>query len=150
MSLNNNKALREIAKIRCSELRKNSTKAEKIFWEIVRNRRFLGKKFYRQYPIFFDSNGKESFFITDFYCHENKIVIELDGKIHDYQKENDELRTEIINMNGIKVIRFKNNEVENSVDEVLSVLEKVLTHPKILSIKREKVFKSPSLPKRGI
>ena len=70
MSLNKNKELREIAKTSCRELRKNSTNAEKDFWNIVRNRKFLGKKFYRQYPIFFDLLGKESFYIADFYCHE--------------------------------------------------------------------------------
>ncbi len=66
MSLNKNKELRAIAKIRCRELRKNSTKAEKIFWKQVRNRNYLGLKFNRQFPIFVEILGKETFYIADF------------------------------------------------------------------------------------
>jgi len=47
MSLNDNKKLRQIAKVHCMELRKNSTKAEKIFWEQVCNRKFMGLKINR-------------------------------------------------------------------------------------------------------
>lgn len=128
MSLSNNKALREIAKRRCRTLRKNSTNAEKIFWNIVRNRKFLGKKFYRQYPIFFDLLGKESFYIADFYCHEEKLVIELDGRIHDFRKNEDEFRTDVINNLGIRVIRFSNNEIENDIDKVLNKLSEMLEY----------------------
>ena len=133
MSLNKNKELREIAKIRCRDLRRNSTKAENIFWKKVRNRKFLGRKFYRQHPIFFDLLGKESFYIADFYCHEEKLVVELDGKIHDLQMENDKLRTGIINTKGIEVIRFTNDEIENDIKKVLCGIEKLLTLPKSLS-----------------
>ena len=126
MSLNKNKELREIAKIRCRELRKNSTNAEKIFWNIVRNRKFLGKKFYRQYPIYFDLLGTDSFYIADFYCHEEKIVIELDGRIHDFRKNKDEIRTEVINNLGFTVIRFSNNEIEYNIDKVLNKLSEIL------------------------
>jgi len=133
MSLSKNKKLRLIAKVRCKELRKNSTNAENIFWEIVRNRKFGGKKFYRQYPIFFDLQGKETFFIADFYCHAEKLVIELDGNIHNYTKEQDRLRTEIINLLGIRVIRFKNEEIEHNIESVLLTLKNYLTHLKTLS-----------------
>ena len=133
MSLNKNKELREIAKIRCRDLRRNSTKAENIFWNKVRNRKFLGRKFYRQHPIFFDLLGKESFYIADFYCHEEKLVVELDGKIHDLQIENDKLRTGIINTKGIEVIRLTNDEIENDIKKVLCSIEKLLTLPKSLS-----------------
>jgi len=133
MSLSKNRKLRLIAKVRCRELRKNSTNAEKIFWEIVRNRKFEGKKFNRQYPIFYDLQGKETFFIADFYCNEEKLVIELDGKIHNYTKEQDRLRTEIITLLGIRVIRFKNYEIEYCIEKVLNKLRNMLTHPKSLS-----------------
>ena len=133
MSLTKNRKLRQIAKIRCRELRKNSTKAEQVFWERVRNRKFEGKKFNRQFPIFYDLYGKETFFIADFYCHEEKLVIELDGKIHDYTKEQDKLRTGIINLLGIRVIRFKNEEVEQNIENVMLKISKIMTHPKPLS-----------------
>ena len=53
-----------------------------------------------------------SFFIADFYCAEKKLVIEVDGKIHDFQKDYDERRDEILTNMGLKVIRFKNKEVK--------------------------------------
>ena len=133
MSLNKKKELKQIAKIRCRELRKNSTKAEQVLWERVRNRKFEGKKFNRQFPIFYDLLGKETFFIADFYCHEEKLVVELDGKIHDNTVEHDKLRTGIINSLGIRVIRFKNEDVEQNIDDVLLKISKDMTHPKPLS-----------------
>jgi very-short-patch-repair endonuclease len=78
MSLNKKNELIEVAKIICRDLRKRQTKAEEIFWQAVRNRKFLGNKFLRQHPIFYDLKGKESFFIADFYCHEKKLIVELD------------------------------------------------------------------------
>ena len=58
MSLSHDPRLTQIAKKYCRELRKNQTAEEKIFWEAVRNRKFGGSKFYRQYPLFFDYLGK--------------------------------------------------------------------------------------------
>jgi len=89
MSLNRKKELSLIAKEFCRDLRANQTNSENIIWEIIRNRKLFGKKFLRQHPIFYDMLGKESFYICDFYCHELKLVIEINGKIHDYNKEND-------------------------------------------------------------
>ena len=132
MSLNKKKELKQIAKIRCRELRKNSTKAEQVLWERVRNRKFEGKKFNRQFPIFYDLLGKETFFIADFYCHEEKLVVELDGKIHDNTVEHDKLRTGIINSLGIRVIRFKNEDVERNINDVLLKISKDMTHLKPL------------------
>lgn len=126
MSLNNKKKLVEVAKVVCRELRKNSTKAERIFWEQVRNRRFCGKKFYRQYPIFHDITGKETFFIADFFCFEEKLIVELDGRYHQYRLKEDEERTKILNHLGLSVIRFTNDEIENDLESVLLKLGKHL------------------------
>jgi len=123
MSLNRKRELVEVAKVVCRDLRKNSTKAEKIFWEAVRNKRFIGKKFYRQYPLFYDITGKESFFIADFYCHQEKLVVELDGVIHIYRFKEDKEREQILNYLGLNVIRFRNDEVLNGLDKVLSDLK---------------------------
>src|ERR1051325_1727182 len=116
----------QTAKQRARELRKKQTEAEKIFWEAVRNRRFMDKKFLRQHPLHFKSYGAESFFISDFYCHEHKLVIELDGEIHDNRKEEDEIRTEIINALKLKVVRFKNEEVIDDLENVLKKLEVIM------------------------
>ncbi len=120
MSLNRKKELTEVAKVVCRELRKNSTTAEKMFWEAVRNKSFIGKKFYRQYPLFYDITGRESFFVADFYCHEEKLVVELDGKIHQYRLGKDTKRTEILNYLGVKVLRFNNDEVINNLNDILT------------------------------
>ncbi len=126
MSLSKNPKLIAISKQLCRELRKKSTPAESIFWEAVRDRRFLNRKFYRQHPIFFDILGKETFFISDFYCYEEKLVIEIDGAYHERQKEYDELRSSVINLLGINVIRFKNEEVENDIESVLIKLKEII------------------------
>lgn len=118
--------MNEIIKTTSRNLRKKQTNAENIFWQLIRNRKFEGKKFYRQFPIKFKIDFTEKFFIADFYCHECKIVVEIDGKIHDNQKEYDQFRTEIIEQFGIKVVRFTNNDVENNIENVLSELKKIL------------------------
>lgn len=126
MSLSGDPRLREVAKQLCRELRKKQTNAEAIFWEAVRDRRFQGFKFYRQYPLFFDYLGKETFFIADFFCHEQKLVVEIDGKIHDCRKDHDQLRTFIINLMNIEVVRFRNEEIENDLGDVLGRLTKLI------------------------
>ncbi len=125
--LKKDKALILAAKERCRALRRRATLAEQMFWERVRDRRFLGLKFYRQYPFFFAVSDHGTFAIADFYCDERKVVIELDGKIHDDQQEKDAARTEIINCFGVTVMRFTNEEVESDLDEVLKRLEKTLS-----------------------
>ncbi len=104
----NKKRIIELAR----ELRKNQTPSEKYFWQIVRNRKFEGKKFLRQHPLIYENkNNNLSFYIADFYCAEHHLVVELDGKIHDEQKEYDEQRDLIINEMGIRVLRIKNEEL---------------------------------------
>ena len=111
-----------------SALRKKSTKSESILWHELRNRKLHGAKFHRQYVIKFIVDGHKRFFIADFYCPEHKLVIEIDGKIHERQKDYDEMRTYIINTMGIKVVRFKNKEIENNRKNVVSKLKKELSN----------------------
>ena len=126
MSLSKNPKLLLIAKLRCRELRKHQTKAEDKLWDEIRNRKILGLKFYRQHPLFHNLMGKETFYIADFYCHEKRLVVEIDGAIHKYQKKKDNERTEIINLLGIEVVRISNEDVENNIAVVLRKLEKIL------------------------
>lgn len=100
------------------ELRQSSTKAEKILWEYLRNRKFDGLKFRRQHPI--------DKFIADFYCHEKKLIVELDGAFHDDKMNTyyDKARTYELAETGIKVIRFRNSEVENNISFVLTEIKK--------------------------
>ena len=107
----------ETIKSRAKLLRKETTVAEKILWNKLRNRQLEGLKFRRQHPI--------DIFIADFYCHENKLVVEVDGKIHDYQKEYDEGRTAELERLGITVIRFSNEEVKNNIKLVTRRIKEV-------------------------
>ncbi len=113
----------------CRKLRKEQTDAEKIFWEKVRNRRFDGKKFTRQYSIRFKINNEKRFFIADFFCAGKRLIVEIDGGIHGQQEKYDEHCTYLLNSLGYSVIRFKNEEVLNNIDSVLKELKNFLTHP---------------------
>jgi very-short-patch-repair endonuclease len=89
------------------------TEAEEILWEHLRNNKLNGLKFRRQHPL--------DIFIADFYCHQRKLIIELDGGIHDVlnQREYDEGRTFELEGKGFKILRFRNEEVIKDIDSVL-------------------------------
>ena len=118
-------------------LRRKSTKGESILWQQLRNKKLNGAKFQRQHAVKFIIDRRKRFFVADFYCSEHKLVIEIDGKIHDRQKDYDEMRTFIMNTMGIKVIRFKNEEVKNNCESVESKLKKVLAFSSFITNKRE-------------
>ena len=99
-------------------LRKNMTEAEKLLWTRL-NKSQLCVRFKAQHPI--------DIFIADFYCHSCKLVIELDGKIHDQQKEYDEGRSAEIEKWGITVIRFTNDEVFKDLDAVVEKIKGYLS-----------------------
>jgi very-short-patch-repair endonuclease len=84
------------------ELRQRQTSAEELFWKMVRNRRMLGLKIRRQHPI-----GK---YIVDFYCHELKLVIELDGSIHNLEhvRKKDKIRDAFLKEQGLRIFRVDN------------------------------------------
>jgi very-short-patch-repair endonuclease len=94
--------------------RKTSTEAEELLWNNLRNRRLKGVKFRRQHPI--------SGYIADFYCHEERLVIEVDGEIHDLSEhtEHDEGRDFEFELQGIHVIRFRNSEILENIEDVLN------------------------------
>ena len=107
------------------ELRKRQTPAEKILWSELRNRQLNGIKFFRQHPLIYEKDrGRIHFFIPDFCSAEQQLVIELDGKIHDYQNFYDRERDVIIERMGLKVVRFKNDEVRY-IDELKA---KIVSH----------------------
>ncbi|MEP5612252.1 MAG: endonuclease domain-containing protein [Cyclobacteriaceae bacterium] len=97
------------------ELRKNQPRAEKFFWAQVRNRRLRGLKFNRQFIIEHESR---SYFIADFYCHEYKLIVEIDGGIHKQQVEYDKIREDILVEMGYDIIRFSNEEILRRWSEV--------------------------------
>jgi very-short-patch-repair endonuclease len=110
-----------VIKKRVRDLRKNQTEAEKFFWNKVRNNQ-LGLNFRRQYPLVYYIDSTRKLFVADFICKEKKLVVEIDGKIHESKKEYDEARTYIINHLGYEVLRFTNDQVLNHFPEVEKLL----------------------------
>ncbi|HOW10883.1 MAG TPA: endonuclease domain-containing protein [Bacteroidales bacterium] len=102
-------------------LRKNMTNAEKLLWKKLRNRQQNGKYFRRQHPF--------GIYILDFYCFEANLVIEIDGEIHLGHKKYDQERTDYLNSAGLRVLRFKNEDVENNLDSVIDVIIKSTSLP---------------------
>src|SRR4051812_31732026 len=98
----------------CRELRKSKTPAEKVLWDILRNRKLFKHKFLRQYPVYITlPTGRRSFYIPDFYCHQAKLVIEADGPIHLLKKEYDQNRDEVLAQLGLRTLRFTNDDILN-------------------------------------
>ena len=71
--------------------------------------------------------GRKEYLLLTFYCHEHKLAVELDGVIHQKQKEYDAMRTFIVNHLGFRVIRFTNDEVRFEADKVIAILKNNLT-----------------------
>ena len=99
------------------KLRNNVTNEEMILWGILKEQ-FPTLKFRRQHPV--------SNYIADFYCHSEKLIIEIDGSIHNLEevKINDEIRQANLEALGLKVIRFANKEIRNNLEIVVQIIEK--------------------------
>ena len=94
------------------ELRINQTEAERRLWIKIR-REQMGVKFRRQFNI--------DYYIVDFYCHELKLIIELDGYIHgeEENKKKDQIRQNYLEQKGYKVLRYRNEQIRYEMDNVL-------------------------------
>lgn len=101
------------------ELRQKATPQEKLLWEKLRNQK-LGFRFKRQYSI----GG----YILDFYCAKKKLIVELDGEIHNTKeaKEYDGVRDKFFRELGYIILRFWNGEVESNVEKVLERIKSYL------------------------
>lgn len=100
-------------------LRKNQTVAEQKLWKLIRYRQLAGHRFRRQEPI--------GFCIADFICYDKKLIIELDGSPHLVNKEYDKRRTEWLNSQGFRILRFWDSEVTEDIDSVKkTILESLL------------------------
>ena len=97
----------------CRRLRQKQTDPEKILWECLRAKRLNGLKFRRQHSI-----GR---YIADFYCSEARLVIELDGGVHHLkdQRDYDKVRQDVIETREIRVVRIRNEEIEQDPEAVL-------------------------------
>ena len=141
-----NKKLKEKAR----RLRNNSTKAEIRLWsELLRARKMLGFQFLRQRPVLT--------YIADFMCKELKLIIEVDGYTHhfDEQWRRDMLRQQELENAGFTVLRFRDDEVMNDIDNVERVIvEWIRGHPEFVSkgnssTESSKERPSPRPPSKG-
>jgi len=108
------------------ELRNNMTYSEKLLWKHIRNRQLSGYKFLRQHPVVYKADYKGlNYFVADFYSAEKKIVIELDGPIHQENEEYDRFRDFEMKEKGIHVLRLKNEDLLN-LNEVLQRISGIL------------------------
>ena len=107
----------KVLKDRRRDLKNNQTGAEGLLWQYLR-RRELGVRFYRQFGI--------ENFIVDFCCRKKKIIIEVDGGIHDKEevKRKDLTRSRVLKSFGYKILRFKNFQVLNNPEEVAKEIKK--------------------------
>ncbi|MFA6355084.1 MAG: endonuclease domain-containing protein [Candidatus Paceibacterota bacterium] len=115
---------------RARELRKERTEAEIIFWnKVLKNKEVASYKFTQQKPL--------DDFIADFYCSKLLLVIEIDGGVHNELKIRDKERSEILLYKyGIKVVRYKNNDVLNNTGYVISDFKnQVILREKYLKLK---------------
>ncbi|HSL28971.1 MAG TPA: DUF559 domain-containing protein [Anaerolineales bacterium] len=101
---------------RARELRREMTPAEKVLWQELRANK-LGVHFRRQQLI--------AGLIIDFYCHKAALVIEVDGDIHDLKQEEDARREKVLNELGLRIVRFRNDEVINKLSLVLGKIKEL-------------------------
>src|SRR3989344_5599755 len=100
------------------ELRKTSTPEEEILWKEIRNNKF-GLRFRRQHSI----GG----YILDFYCFQARLIIEIDGKIHNVNREYDKNRDRYFTELGYTTLRIKNDEIHKNLTTILKEIKKTLS-----------------------
>jgi very-short-patch-repair endonuclease len=108
-----NKELKDLAR----KLRKQSTLSEVLLWKCIKNKS-TGAEFHRQVPV--DN------YIVDFYCHELKLVIEIDGNSHEERQNEDEERQKRLESFGITFIRFSDLSVKKDIGNVLFSIENLV------------------------
>jgi very-short-patch-repair endonuclease len=101
------------------EMRRSPTPAENRLWQRLRDRQLLGFRFRRQHSI--------ERFITDFYCGEARLTIEIDGPTHDHTYQEDLVRQKFLESQGLQMLRFTNDEIYNALDRVLEQIAAALS-----------------------
>ncbi|HYO24539.1 MAG TPA: endonuclease domain-containing protein [Lacipirellulaceae bacterium] len=110
MSMRPLKRVSPTTRDRAITLRHNSTAPERVLWTLLSGRKLEGLKFRRQHPI--------EPYIVDFYCAEERLVVELDGKSHNEREEYDKQRSELLAALGLTVFRVTNDDVLTNLDGV--------------------------------
>jgi very-short-patch-repair endonuclease len=114
ISLSLKQKMTEVAR----EFRKKPTVSEDILWQALRGRKLDGYKFRRQQPI--------GVFVVDFFCGSELLIVEVDGSIHELQKEHDQQRQELLESLGLKMVRISSIQVETNLSSVLAIIRQSL------------------------
>jgi len=120
---------RKMVKI-AREFRKEPTKSEAILWQALRGKKLDGIKFRRQQPV--------GYFVVDFYNSFYRLVVDVDGVIHDNQVEADRARQDILEVLGLNVLRMGAESVERNLPSALNIIRVKIEELKI------KIYESPS------
>ncbi|MHB9027530.1 MAG: endonuclease domain-containing protein [Candidatus Latescibacterota bacterium] len=96
------------------EMRKDMTEAEKALWSRIRRQQVDGLRFRKQHPI-----GR---YIVDFCCFDSRLIVEVDGGVHDKRKEYDQNRDAFLAGGGYTVLRFPNDEVLQRIEKVIEAI----------------------------
>ncbi len=115
---NTSPALWDKLKPLARQMRHKPTPAEDHLWQHLRNRQICDAKFRRQHGI--------DRFIVDFYCAESRLIIEVDGAIHDYTPLEDAIRQEFLEAQSFTILRFSNDEVLLQISGVLERISELL------------------------
>ena len=123
-------------------LRQTQSTYEALLWQLLRNRRRCNKKFRRQHPI--------GIYTADFYCAEEKLVIEIDGRDHftEQGRRHDEARDRFMYSQGIRVLRFTGKQVETETELVLAQIDQALGSASLGPSSPDPF--SPSTGRRGV
>src|SRR5215831_14566334 len=114
------------------DLRKSQTAVEDLLWQLLRGRRLDGFKFRRQHQI--------GDYIADFFCREAGIVIECDGAVHEQNESwhHDRARDAYMSSQGLRVLRFPNQEILNNSDDILREIQAHLVSSPVRDIRSKK------------
>ncbi len=102
-------------------LRQTETRSEKLLWSALRGRRFYGTKWRRQQKM-----GR---FVVDFFCAARGLVVEVDGAVHDDQVDRDAIRQRLLELSGVRVVRFSATDVETRLPSVMKRLHQWMVSP---------------------
>ncbi len=100
-------------------MRKEPTRSESLLWSALRNRCLASRKFRREHPV-----GR---FILDFYCQEERLAVEVDGPVHETQRQADGERQQILESTGIRFLRLPAALVEGDLPAALAAIEEALS-----------------------
>ena len=103
------------------QMRVNSTVQEQKLWQQLSGKRLQGLKFRRQFPI--------DRYIVDFYYHPCRLIIEIDGSVHNHTKEFDQNRERYLKARGYQIIRFSNQQVDMAIEQVVQTIVNTIKHP---------------------